>query len=300
MTFGDMIAMALNNAEMAAAKALIRLALVEDMGQRGDLTSTATIPENAVGQANVVARAAGVIAGLPVTGLVFAAVDARLVFEPQVEDGTAAQPGNILATITGPMRAMLAAERTALNFLQHLSGVATLTRRYVDAAGGRGKIFDTRKTLPGWRLLEKYAVRCGGGHNHRLGLDDALLIKDNHVQALGGGPAGTFAAIAAARAHAPGLPIEVEVDSLEQFEAALKAKPEIILLDNMKPDLLRQCVDRRDAMARDVQLEASGGVNLDTVATIAATGVDRISVGALTHSAPALDIALDYRSENSA
>ncbi|MFL5329749.1 MAG: carboxylating nicotinate-nucleotide diphosphorylase [Gemmataceae bacterium] len=286
--------MTLNNAEIAAAKALIHLALVEDMGQRGDLTSSATIPENAVGQANVVARAAGVVAGLPLAALVFAAVDARLGFEPRTLDGAVVQPGDVLAMGAGPMRAILAAERTALNFLQHLSGVATLTRRYVDSAGGRAQIFDTRKTTPGWRLLEKYAVRCGGGHNHRLGLDNAILIKDNHVQALGGGVGGTRAAIAAARAHAPGLPIEVEVDSLEQFEAALAARPEIILLDNMNPDLLKQCVGRRDVVAKEVQLEASGGVNLETVVAIAATRVDRISVGALTHSAPALDIALDY------
>jgi nicotinate-nucleotide pyrophosphorylase (carboxylating) len=194
------------------------------------------------------------------------------------------------------MRALLTGERTALNFLQRLSGVATLTRRYVDAAGSRAKILDTRKTTPGWRVLEKYAVRCGGGHNHRMGLFDGILIKDNHLAALGREPGAITKAVSAARAEAGGgLPVEIEVDRLEQLEEALACRPEIILLDNMSDEQMREAVARRAAVAPGVQLEASGGITLERIPAIAATGVDRISVGALTHSAPALDIALDYQ-----
>jgi nicotinate-nucleotide pyrophosphorylase (carboxylating) len=209
-------------------------------------------------------------------------------------------PGTELATIAGPMRAILAAERTALNFLQRLSGVATLTRRYVDATGGKAQVLDTRKTTPGWRLLEKYAVRMGGGHNHRVGLYDGVLIKDNHLAALGGGVAAVPRAVAAARQHAPGLPVEVEVDTWDQFEAALACRPDIVLLDNMPLDLLRRCAARRREVAPGVLLEASGGVNLQTIEPIAASGVDRVSVGAVTHSATAMDIALDYRAADRA
>jgi nicotinate-nucleotide pyrophosphorylase (carboxylating) len=281
--------------ETRAAEQLVALALAEDLGTRGDMTAQATIPGDAVGAADFVARSAGVIAGLPVAGLVCRAVDPNLRFETRVVDGTAVAPRTVIAVVSGPMRSLLAAERTALNFLQRLSGVATVTRRYVDAAGDRSKILDTRKTTPGYRLLEKYAVRCGGGVNHRRGLDDAILIKDNHLAALGGGPAAVAPAVAAARAHAPGLPVEIEVDTWEQFEAALACTPEIILLDNMSVELMTRCAARRSAVAPGVRLEASGGVNLATIAAIAATGVDRVSVGAITHSAVALDIALDYR-----
>jgi nicotinate-nucleotide pyrophosphorylase (carboxylating) len=284
----------LTPAETAAAGRLIALALAEDLDTAGDVTSQATIPADAPGRAAVVARAAGVVAGLPVAGLVCAAVDPALTCMPLVADGTAVTPGTRVATMAGPMRSVLTAERTALNFLQRLSGVATLTRRYADAVGGRAQVLDTRKTTPGWRLLEKYAVRMGGGHNHRVGLYDGVLIKDNHLAALGGGPAAVRAAVAAARASTPGLPVEVEVETWDQFEAALDCRPDIVLLDNMPPEQLRRCVERRDAAAAGVQLEASGGVNLQTIGAIAATGVDRISVGALTHSAAALDIALDY------
>jgi nicotinate-nucleotide pyrophosphorylase (carboxylating) len=284
----------LSSAETAAARRLIDLALAEDLDAVGDVTSLATIPADARGRAAVVARAAGVVAGLPVAALVLEVVDAQLAFAPSVDDGAAVTPGTRLATVTGPMRSILTAERTALNFLQRLSGVATLTRRYVEAAGGRGQILDTRKTTPGWRLLEKYAVRQGGGHNHRLGLYDGVLIKDNHLAALGGGPGAIRAAVTTARAHFPALPVEVEVDTVEQFEAALACRPDIILLDNMPPEQMRQCVARRETAVPGVNLEASGGVNLTTIGAIAATGVDRISVGALTHSAVALDIALDY------
>ncbi|HEY1380714.1 MAG TPA: carboxylating nicotinate-nucleotide diphosphorylase [Gemmataceae bacterium] len=293
--------MPLTAAETAAARRLIDLALAEDLHSAGDVTSAATIPAGAPGRAAAVARAAGVVAGLPVAALVCEAVDPALTFIPAVADGTAVAPGTELATVAGPMRSILTAERTALNFLQRLSGVATLTRRYVDqlaprdSRGANCQILDTRKTTPGWRVLEKYAVRMGGGHNHRVGLYDGVLIKDNHLAALGGGPAAVPRAVAAARAHAPGLPVEVEVDTWEQFEAALACRPDIVLLDNMPPELLRRCAERRAEVAPGVLLEASGGVNLQTVGAIAATGVDRVSVGALTHSAAALDIALDYR-----
>jgi nicotinate-nucleotide pyrophosphorylase (carboxylating) len=198
------------------------------------------------------------------------------------------------------MRAILTAERTALNFLQHLSGIATLTRRYVDAVAGLNcQILDTRKTLPGWRLLEKYAVHCGGGRNHRMGLFDGILIKDNHLAALRSADCGLRIAdlIRQARGRAPGLPVELEVDNLDLLDVALACRPDIILLDNMSVAQMREAVARRNAVIKQserVLLEASGGVTLQTVRAIAETGVDRISVGALTHSAPALDIALDY------
>jgi nicotinate-nucleotide pyrophosphorylase (carboxylating) len=285
----------LTPAEEAAALRLIDLALAEDLGDAGDRTSRATIPEALAGQAAFVGRSAGVAAGLPVAALVLRRVDPRLAFTARVADGTALAPGTHLATVAGPMRAILTAERTALNFLQRLSGVATQTRKYVDViAGLKAQILDTRKTTPGWRLLEKYAVRMGGGHNYRIGLYDGILIKDNHLAALGGGAAAVPKAVAAARAAAPELPIEVEVDTPEQFAAALACRPDIILLDNMGPERVRECVRRRDTMAPAVLLESSGGVTLATLRALAETGVDRISVGALTHSAGALDIALDY------
>jgi nicotinate-nucleotide pyrophosphorylase (carboxylating) len=293
--------MPLTAAEAAAARRLIVSALAEDLGSAGDVTSAATIPADAKGRAAVVVRATGVIAGLPVAELVYAAVDANLIYSPAIDDGVDVQAGTELASISGPMRSILTAERTALNFLQRLSGVATLTRRYVDqiaprdSRGANCVVLDTRKTTPGLRLLEKYAVRMGGGHNHRVGLYDGVLIKDNHLWALGGGAAAVPKAVAAARKHAPGLPVEVEVETWEQFEAALACGPDIILLDNMPSEMLRRCAERRKGIAPDILLEASGGVNLETIGHIAATGVDRVSVGALTHSAPALDIALDYR-----
>jgi nicotinate-nucleotide pyrophosphorylase (carboxylating) len=283
--------------ETAAARRLIELALAEDLDSAGDVTSLATIPADLSGRAVVIARAAGVIAGLPVAALVCAAVDPALTFTAVVEDGTPVEPRAELATMAGPMRSILTVERTALNFLQRLSGVASLTRRYVDTVAGKSRVLDTRKTTPGWRLLEKYAVRFGGGHNHRVGLYDGVLIKDNHLAALGGGPAAVPRAVEAARRDAPGLPVEVEVETWEQFEAALSCRPDIVLLDNMPPDLMSRCVRRRDELAPGVLLEASGGVNLRSIAAFAATGVDRISVGALTHSTAALDIALDYRNK---
>jgi nicotinate-nucleotide pyrophosphorylase (carboxylating) len=287
-------------AESASCRRLAALALEEDLGVAGgatgvpkDLTSLAVIPPDRRGQAAFVARSPGLVAGLPAAAIVF---EGAADFQPLTPDGTAVQAGTRLAVVAGPMRAILAGERIALNFLQHLSGIATLTRRYVDAVGGlTARVLDTRKTTPGWRLLEKYAVRQGGGHNHRMGLYDGVLIKDNHLAAVGAGPSAVAEAVRRARAmHGTSIPLEIEVDDLEQLEVALRERPDIVLLDNMTPEQLREAVTRRNNGAPGVLLEASGGVTLDTVRTIAETGVDRISVGALTHSAPALDIGLDY------
>lgn len=294
--------------EVAACHRLVALALAEDLGTFGDRTSRALIPPEQIGEAAFVARTAGIVAGLPAAAMVcafspggtgFQPVQAQqhratLRFTAMLEDGSAVERGTVLATISGSLREVLAAERTALNFLQRLSGIATLTRRYVEAAAEfPAKILDTRKTTPGWRLLEKYAVRMGGGTNHRFGLYDGILIKDNHLAGLNG---DVQLAVTMARSAAGNdwLPVEVEVDTLEQLEEALAAKADIVLLDNMPTDMMRAAVERRNAIALETKLEASGGVSLATVRAIAATGVDRISVGALTHSAPALDIGLDY------
>lgn len=295
-------------AETAACCRLIELAFAEDFGGeaawRGDLTSLFFIPAGEDGSARLVARAAGVVAGLPAVELVFASLSPEFRVRRHVEDGSPVAADAVLATIDGPMNLLLSGERTALNFMQHLSGIATLTRRYVDAVAGLpARILDTRKTIPGWRLLAKYAVRMGGGQNHRLGLFDGVLIKDNHLAfALSRFRQSIPAMIQNARKQPrlskwrQALPIAVEVETLDDLDAALAGKPDIILLDNMPPDLMRQAVQRRNQVAPGVLLEASGGVTLQTVRAIADTGVDRISVGALTHSAPALDIALDYAS----
>jgi nicotinate-nucleotide pyrophosphorylase (carboxylating) len=286
-------------AERQCLSALVELAIAEDLGKTGDATSAASIPANADGKAVFVARREGTLAGLSACRRIVERFDRNLRFEPLQGDGARLERSSRIGAIAGPMRSILAVERTALNFLQHLSGIATLTRHYVDAvAGTKAKILDTRKTLPGWRLLEKYAVRMGGGVNHRIGLYDGFLIKDNHLAALRkelGGQANVIAtAIERCRATNPTLPVEVEVESLAQLEDALAARPDIILLDNLNVEILRQAVARRDEIAPSILLEASGGVNLETVRAIAEAAVDRISVGALTHSAPALDIALDY------
>ena len=281
-----------NPAELAACRSLVTLALAEDLGTTGDRTSLALLPADQHGRAAFVARSGGSIAGLDAAAMVCASVSPALTFIPLVADGTRAAPGQTIATVSGPLRQILAAERTALNFLQRLCGVATLTRKYVDAvAGTKAQVLDTRKTTPGWRLLEKYAVRAGGGTNHRVGLYDAILIKDNHIAGVG----DVRVAVERARAYPgnAGLAVEVEVDTLAQLDRVLPAFPEIVLLDNMPPELLREAVARRNAVSPATLLEASGGVNLTTIAAIAAAGVDRISVGAITHSATALDIALD-------
>jgi nicotinate-nucleotide pyrophosphorylase (carboxylating) len=283
--------------------ALLRLAIAEDLGTAGDWTTNALVDNDIMGQAKVVVRKAGVVAGLPGVGPTLAVVDPRLRWSPQTEDGQRVAKGECLGAIGGPARGLLSAERIVLNLLGRLSGIATLTCQYVDAvAGTKARIYDTRKTTPGWRRLEKYAVRCGGGCNHRGGLDEAVLIKDNHL-ALGATGATAFApaeAVVLARQFAQQhvadhtLIVEVEVDTLDQLDAVVSVHPDIVLLDNMTPALLREAVARRNAADPSIELEASGGVNLATVRAIAESGVDRISVGALTHSAPALDIGLDW------
>lgn len=287
--------MSFTDAEFTCLDRLANLALQEDLGEEGDLTSLALLPADRRGRAVFTSRAAGVLAGVPAARHVIALIDECVEFEVLLGDGAKLEAGSQIARVSGPMRSILTAERTALNFLQRLSGIATLTRAYLDRVDGLScKLLDTRKTTPGWRLLEKYAVRQGGGHNHRLGLYDGVLIKDNHLAALDE-PDPVGAAVRLARAkYDERVPIELEVDTFEQLDRALQARPDIILLDNMDPVMLREAVRRRDAAGGGILLEASGGVNLDTVRAIAESGVDRISVGALTHSATALDIGLDY------
>ncbi len=266
----------------------VRAALAEDLGRAGDITSAATIPPDTVARAVIAARKPGVIAGLDLARTAFTQMSAEIAFEAKVADGDAVTAGSTVATISGPARAILSAERVALNFLGHLSGVASATRRFADAIADTGaQIICTRKTTPGLRAFEKYAVRCGGGSNHRFGLDDAMLIKDNHIAVAG----GVDAAVERARAFAGILvKIEIEVDTLDQLGEALAAGADVVLLDNMPPDLLAQAVAINQGRA---VLEASGNVTLDSVAAIAATGVDFISSGWITHSAPILDLGLD-------
>jgi nicotinate-nucleotide pyrophosphorylase (carboxylating) len=270
-------------------EAQIRGALEEDLGRAGDVTSELTIPAGRNAQARLVARGAGRIAGLIAAEIAFRLVDPSLTFEVAVPDGSTAQAGTVLATVSGPARAILTGERVALNFSGHLSGVATATAALVDAVKAtRARIVCTRKTLPNLRILQKYAVRCGGGFNHRFGLDDAVLIKDNHIAAAGGiGPA--FGRVRASLGHM--VKIEIEVDTLGQLEEALSLGADAVLLDNMTPDQLRRAVSLADGRA---VLEASGNVTLGTVRAIAETGVDYISSGAITHSAMNLDIGLDF------
>jgi nicotinate-nucleotide pyrophosphorylase (carboxylating) len=285
----------LDSPAQAAAETLIRLALAEDLAERGDLTCQALIDPEERATVSVVARQAGILAGEPIGRLVMRQLDPEIEWSVRVQDGSRLEPGSVVADVTGSLFQLLIAERTMLNFLTHLSGIATLTRKFVDAvAGTNAKILDTRKTLPGWRRLQKYAVRCGGGTNHRMGLYDGVLIKDNHLAAWTESKS-IAAAVDAARKRWPNVPIEVEVDSLKQLEDALAGSPAIVLLDNMSPAMMSEAVELRNRQASGVQLEASGGVTLETVAEIARTGVDRISIGALTHSAPALDLAFDWK-----
>lgn len=268
---------------------LVQRALAEDLGRAGDITTDSIIPVDTQVRVTLRSRQAGCLAGIHIAEAVFKTVDARLRIEIFRQDGDMLEPGDIIAKISGPARAALTAERTALNFLGHLSGIATATARMVVAAQGyKARICCTRKTTPGLRALEKYAIRAGGGSNHRFGLDDAVLIKDNHIGVAG----GVRAAIARARAHAGHMvKIEVEVDTLAQLEEALLEQPDIIMLDNMPPDMMAQAVRLTKGRAL---LEASGNVNLATVAAVAASGVDLISIGALTHSSPCLDLGLDF------
>lgn len=274
---------------------LLTAALKEDVGSR-DLTTTSVIPKGLIAKAEIQVKEEGVLAGLQVAEWVFGLVEPKIKFQPMVKDGQKAFPGKAVAFLEGPARGMMTAERTALNFIGHLSGIATLTRAFVDRVKGTpAKILETRKTTPGLRLLEKYAVRMGGGTNHRMGLYDGVLIKDNHLKLAG----GVEKAVAAARATLQkNVPIEVEVNTLEEFRQAIAAKADLILLDNMKLPEIQEVVRLRNALARSkpgnrVPLEVSGGVTLESVRPIALTGVDRISVGALTHSAPSLNISLE-------
>lgn len=272
-----------------AVREVVARALAEDLGPLGDITS-ALLPADSVGDGTLVARSDGVLAGRRCAEETFFQVDGTIRAEWHADDGAEVPAGGALATVRGPLRSLLTAERTALNLLCHLSGVATLTRRYVDAVasvGARTEILDTRKTTPGLRALEKAAVRAGGGRNHRSTLSDMVLIKDNHLLGL-----GITACVAAARQRWPGRRVEVECDSEEQVAEAVAAGADVVMLDNMDPATVRRCVH---LVADRCPLEVSGRVNLETVASYAATGVQLISVGALTHSAPVFDIGLDLR-----
>lgn len=281
-----------------ALESVIRLAIEEDLGpDRLDATSSLLIDESATGQARIVAREAGVLSGLATLPNWLSAFHENLRHEAQAQDGQALSAGDVVAELSGPLQALLAAERPILNMLSHLSGIATQTSAFVQAVQGTGaRIVDTRKTLPGYRGLQKYAVACGGGATHRMGLYDAVLVKDNHLSGL---PASQWtmplaSLIDSAKHRIAGLKfVMVEVDTLEQLEAVLPAKPDLVLLDNMPPSVLARAVAERDQLAPEVRLEASGGVTFKTVRAIAESGVDRISIGALTHSLTALDLGLD-------
>lgn len=270
----------------------VRAALLEDLGRAGDITTNATIAPDATATAVLASREHGVVAGVPLAEAAFALIGGDLTVTPRLADGDRVAPGDVIAEVSGNARALLSAERVALNYLMMLSGIATHTARFADAiAHTSAKVCDTRKTVPGHRTFSKYAVRCGGGANHRYGLDDAILIKDNHIAVSG----GVAEAVEAARAHVGHtVKIEIEVDTLDQLRAALPALPDIVLLDNMGPDMLRQAVAINQAdNGGVVKLEASGGVDLDTIASLAETGVDYISTSKITMAAPTLDIGLD-------
>ncbi len=280
---------------VGAIAAVVRTALSEDRAG-DDVTTQAVVDPGLAAHARLVAKEAGVVSGLPVASHVFATLDAELEFAAHVSEGEGVEAGTALASVTGPAQAILSGERTALNFVQRLSGIGTLTRRYVEAVADTNcLILDTRKTTPGLRDLEKYAVRCGGGTNHRRDLVAMAMIKDNHREAIARQGQTLAAAVGAIRQHAPETPIEIEVDTLDELVAALAASPEWILLDNMTTAEMREAVA---TVAGRAKLEASGGITLERVAEIAATGVDAISSGALTHSAPALDVSLEIDFED--
>ncbi len=288
---------------------LLELAVCEDLANGRDLTTDGLVPGEATGRAEIIAREAGVAAGLPLVEMTLGRIEPRLKWRATLQDGRVLRPADCLGSREGPAGAILKAERIVLNMLGRLCGIAGLTRRYVEAVSATtARIYDTRKTTPGWRRLEKYAVRQGGGCNHRTGLFDAVLIKDNHL-ALGREfsaarsytpaeavvRARDFIAAELSPSEAANTIIEIEVDTLQQFDEVLPAGPHIVLLDNMSEAELREAVSRRDKLKAAVELEASGGVTLETVAAIARTGVERISVGALTHSAASLDLGLDWQ-----
>jgi len=265
---------------------IAKRALAEDIGS-GDVTTDSIVPPHLIAQGEFVVKETGVIAGLSFVQWIFRLADESVVYSPLIPEGSPVTTGDVVATVRGPARSILTVERTALNFLQRMSGIATLTRRYVDAvAGTRVVILDTRKTAPGLRALDKWAVRLGGGSNHRMGLYDMVLIKDNHIEVAG----GITEAVRRVRSHDPGLPVEVEVKNLAEFDEALTLDVDRIMLDNMSLEEMREAVRRANGR---VKIEASGGVTLERVKAIAATGVDYISVGALTHSVKALDISLE-------
>jgi nicotinate-nucleotide pyrophosphorylase (carboxylating) len=276
----------------------------EDLGHECDWTSVALVPAGASAKLDVVARRTGVVAGLEAAAIVARVADEQLEWRSLVADGAVVAAGAVVATLGGPTRSVLTAERVVLNLLGRMSGVATATRQLVDAVAGTPcRIYDTRKTVPGWRLLDKLAVRLGGGWNHRMGLYDAILIKDNHLAAAAESDLGPAAAVLRARQfvaatfppqRAADVVVEIEVDSLEQLKAALPAGPDVVLLDNMPPDEIARAVGLRNGLAPEVVLEASGGVRPETVRLIAETGVDRVSTGWPTHGAPWLDLALDW------
>ncbi len=281
---------------------LIRLAVREDLARGLDLTTVALVPHDALGSASIVARESGIVAGIRAAECVVNEMNAELTVEAQAADGDQVEPGSVIATLSGSTRDLLTVERPVLNFLGKLSGIATQTQRYVERVNGTDvRLYDTRKTTPGWRRLEKYAVRCGGGTNHRTGLFDAVLIKDNH---LAQGGCGLADAIRSAReflveqdvtgSKLADAIVEIEVDTLAQLSDALQASPDIVLLDNMTCDELREAVRLRNEASATTELEASGGITLETLRGIAETGIDRISIGALTHSAIGLDVGLDW------
>jgi len=291
---------------------LVRLAVREDLAGAQDWTTLALVPEDAQGRAALVVREEGVVAGLRAAEMALEEMNTELDWQAQVDDGALVAAGTRVADVAGPARDILTSERIILNLVGRMSGIATRTRKFVESvAGTAARIYDTRKTTPGWRRLEKYAVRCGGGHNHRTGLYDAILIKDNHL-ALGAAEQGGFSPAEAVRrvrsfieqmerrakpaedfdSH---MIIEVEVDDLDQLEEVLPLRPDVVLLDNMSPDALQRAVSLRGRLADDVQLEASGGITLQAVRSVATSGVTRISVGSLTHAAASLDVGLDWR-----
>lgn len=276
---------------------LISLALNEDLGTAGDVTSRAFIPTESVSRARIVSRCDCIASGIAIASEVFRRVDETLTITAHAAEGERLSPGSVLLEISGPTRSILSGERTALNFLGRLCGIATLSRRYADAVKGTGvTLLDTRKTTPGWRLLEKQAVKAGGCTNHRMGLHDAVLVKDNHLAALGD-LSLLPPVIKGLRAAHPGLPIEIEADTLAQLKTLLGMQGiDVILLDNMSPAQMSEAVALRNKLAPPVLLEASGGVTLASIPEIAATGVDRISVGALTHSATNADLSLELES----
>ena len=287
---------------------IVRLAVREDLDRLFDWTTLALVPSGQAGRAAMVSRQGGVVAGMRAAQVAIGEMDVHLQLDVSLDDGRQVAAGRPWATVAGPARSLLTAERSLLNLVGRLSGIATLARKYVEAVQGTGaRIYDTRKTTPGWRRMEKYAVRLGGGHNHRTGLFDAILIKDNHL-ALAADSEGTdrltpaeavrrareFAENMAAKQAAAPMIIEVEVDTLELLEQVLGEQPDLVLVDNTSPDQLKRAVALRDRLAPGVELEASGGVTLENVAAIAKSGVERISVGALTHSAVSLDVGMDW------